>query len=472
LSSLPATRYASVLGLGFGDCGKGLFIDALARRWRAHTVVRFNGGAQAGHNVVEPGATQGAARHHTFSQFGAGTLVPGVRTVLADPVVVHPTALLVEAQVLGGLGVHDALARLAIDAQCRLTTPYHQAAGRLRERLRGLSAHGSCGVGVGETVRQALEQPAQVLRYGDVVQNSAAQTQSVLDKLEAIRTCLATELLPAALGPAALRPTQDAIAAEVRDLQDTTLAARWLASAQALARQCPPQSTDALSSLLAAPGCVLFEGAQGVLLDEWRGFHPHTTWSTISTAAVEQVARRLGILQPIEHYGVLRSYLTRHGAGPLPTHDVALNALYEPHNASDGWQGSFRRGHPDAVLLRYALKAVGDLTGLLLSHMDVFESNLSVKWCENYSFNASHGTGFGNGLLLNKQLAWSTQPDLAHQSKLTQLLQQAQPVYSAEPVRSAAALLERISSVSALPVRFLSYGPTHDTLREMPKSPQ
>jgi adenylosuccinate synthase len=452
-----------VLGLGFGDCGKGLFIDALARRWHAHTVVRFNGGAQAGHNVVQPGATQAATRHHTFSQFGAATLVPGVRTVLAAPVVVHPTALLVEAQALGRLGVHDALARLAIDAQCRLTTPYHQAAGRLRERLRGLFSHGSCGVGVGETVRHALEQPAQVLRYGDVVQTSTLHSQTILDKLEAIRTCLAAQLLPAAHGH-----TQGAIAAEVRDLQDATLAVRWLANAQALARPCPPQSIDALSNLLREPGCVLFEGAQGVLLDEWRGFHPHTTWSTISTVAVEQVARRLGVTQPIEHYGVLRSYLTRHGAGPLPTQDTALDALPEPHNANDGWQGNFRRGHPDAVLLRYALQAVGNLTGLLLSHMDVFESQVPLKWCENYSFNASQSMDYGDGLLLNKHLAWSVQPDLAHQNMLTQLLQQAQPVYAAQPVRNATALLERIASVSTLPVRFVSYGPTHATLREMP----
>jgi adenylosuccinate synthase len=452
-----------VLGLGFGDCGKGLFIDALARRWGAHTVVRFNGGAQAGHNVVAPETTHAAARHHTFSQFGAGTLLPGVRTVLANPVVVHPTALLVEAQALARLGVHDALTRLAIDAQCRITTPYHQAAGRLRERLRGLHVHGSCGVGVGETVRHALEQPAQVLRFGDMVQTSAAHTQSVLDKLEAIRICLAAELLPAVHGH-----PQDAVAAEVRDLQDATLAVRWLASAQALARQCPPQSVNALSNLLREPGFVLFEGAQGVLLDEWRGFHPHTTWSTISTEAVEQVAQRLGVTQPIEHYGVLRSYLTRHGVGPLPTQDAALDALHEPHNASDGWQGSFRRGHPDAVLLRYALQAVGNLTGLLLSHMDVFESGTQLKWCEDYSFNASPSTDHGNGLLQNKQLVWSTQPDLAHQNQLTQLLQQVQPVYAAQPVRSAAALLERIASVSTLPVRFLSYGPTHETLREMP----
>ena len=133
---MSTTRYASVLGLGFGDCGKGHFVDALTRRWQAHTVVRFNGGAQAGHNVVTPADANSAARHHTFSQFGAGTLVPRVRTLLLDPMIVHPTALLVEAEVLGKIGVQDAMSRLTIDARCRITTPFHQAAGRLRELLR------------------------------------------------------------------------------------------------------------------------------------------------------------------------------------------------------------------------------------------------------------------------------------------------------------------------------------------------
>src|SRR5262245_21626207 len=100
------SRYASILGLGFGDCGKGIFVDALTRRWQAHTIVRFSGGAQAGHNVVTP------ERRHTFSQFGAGTLVPGTRTVLIDPMVLHPSALLVEAEALARIGIDDALTRL------------------------------------------------------------------------------------------------------------------------------------------------------------------------------------------------------------------------------------------------------------------------------------------------------------------------------------------------------------------------
>lgn len=439
-----ATRYASVLGLGFGDCGKGHFIDALTRRWQAHTVVRFSGGAQAGHNVVTPSGPDSAGRHHTFAQFSAGTFVPGTHTVLLDPMVVHPTALLVEAEALGRIGIHDALARLKIDAQCRITTPYHQAVGRLRERLRGALAHGTCGVGVGETVRHALEYPDQVLRYGDLFPPSAAQ----LDRLQAIRATLLAEFS----SHSAARSTE-----EFQTLRDETLAGKWLNQAQALARQCPPESTEALRVQLVQPGCVLFEGAQGILLDEWRGFHPHTTWSSITTTAIEDATARFGLANPIEHYGVLRSYLTRHGAGPLPTHDAALDVLPEPHNHADGWQGIFRRGHPDAVLLRYALEAVGKLSGLLIGHLDIFQRGVRLKWCERYSASASPPI---------ERLPLGRWQDLDHQSMLTELLREAQPQYTPATIDSAQSLLHLIASVTPLPPILCSYGPTHADVRE------
>ncbi|MFC5454282.1 adenylosuccinate synthetase [Prosthecobacter fluviatilis] len=447
-------RYASVLGLGFGDCGKGHFIDALTRRWQAHTVVRFSGGAQAGHNVVTAEEEVKPARHHTFSQFGAGTFVPGTRTVLLDPMVLHPTALLVEAEVLGRAGVHDALLRLTIDARCRITTPYHQAAGRARELLRGTAAHGTCGVGVGETVRHALQHPELAMHYADFSGSSTQQTRMQLDKLQAIRETLHEEL-------SALCPPEvtGVLADEMRTLRDESLAGKWLTMAKMLARHCPPASLEEVRAPLKQPGCVLFEGAQGVLLDEWRGFHPHTTWSSITTDAVETAAACLELGAPIEHYGVLRSYLTRHGSGPLPTHDEALNDLLpEPHNHSEGWQGGFRRGHPDAVLLRYALDVIGSLNGLLVSHLDVFQRGVKLKWCGHYSTSTAPCL---------KRLPAGAWKDLAHQTRLTRLLEEARPNYDSSVITSCQDYLERIASVTDLPVVSCSFGNNCRDVREM-----
>ena len=100
-----------VVDLGFGDAGKGTITDFLVRERGAEWVVRFNGGAQAGHNVVTDDG-----RHHTFSQLGAGSFVPGVRSYLGPDFVLHPGALLEEARALARVGIPDAFERLYVDA--------------------------------------------------------------------------------------------------------------------------------------------------------------------------------------------------------------------------------------------------------------------------------------------------------------------------------------------------------------------
>ena len=446
-----APRFAVLVGLGFGDCGKGLFTDALCRRWPVHTVARFNGGAQAGHNVVLPDG-----RHHTFSQFGAGTFVPGVHTLLAAPVVVHPTALLVEETFLRRAGIADALSRLTIAAGCRITTPYHQAAGRVREHLRGTQAHGSCGVGVGETVAHELVHPHEALHYADL-----AHPRRAREKLAAIRRTLAAQL-----DVRALDPGDD----DVRALHDDELAERWLEQARRLVLQVAPADEAVVASRLQREGTLLFEGAQGVLLDESRGFHPHTTWSDVTPAGADAVLASAGIRAPVLRLGVVRAYITRHGAGPLPTHDVALDALAEPHNGDSGWQGRFRRGHPDAVLLRYAVEAAGPLDGLMASHLDAIERGRPLRWCSSYL-----GAPQDDALLCRRDVGETRRivglklgglGDLQHQAGLTSLLGRVRPEYDAAPVASSAALIERIEDIAGCHVRFTSHGPTHADVGE------
>ncbi len=440
---MSTTSYASVIGLGFGDCGKGRFVDALVRRRRAHTVVRFNGGAQAGHNVVDAAG----ARHHTFSQFGSGSFVGGAATVLLAPFVLHPGALLAEAQALASVGVGDCLSRLFIDARCLLTTPWHQAGGRLRELRRGPAAHGTCGVGVGETVLHALARPEEALVHGDFTASSSAAGQRQWEKVSALRGMLRREFADFAATAESAAAT-----AEWKLLGDDGVAARWLNATRLLARQCPPASLDQLGTHLTRPGHVVFEGAQGVLLDEWRGFHPHTTWSSTTPDALAEAVAPLGLGGEMEHFGVLRTYLTRHGAGPFPTHDPALDAtLPELHNSARGWQGAFRRGHPDAVLLRYALACAGPLHGLLVSHLDAFDRGAPLRWCER------HQTG---------ELAVGKKGDLPHQSALTAQLNRAQPQYDAAPIGSASDFLERLAAVTSLPVILSSRGPAEADIDE------
>ena len=163
------TRATIVTDLGYGDAGKGRLVDYLARTQGARLVIRHNGGSQAAHNVVTPDG-----RHHTFSQFGAATFVPGVRTHLSRYMLVNPRLLLQEAQALATKGVPDALQRLTIDQDALVVTPYQQAANWVRELARGNARHGSCGHGVGETMADWLEFPDQALHAQDMLRPNAA----------------------------------------------------------------------------------------------------------------------------------------------------------------------------------------------------------------------------------------------------------------------------------------------------------
>ena len=337
-------RASVVVDLGFGDAGKGAVTDFLARSRSASLVVRFNGGAQAGHNVVSPDGV-----HHTFAQFGAASLC-GARTLLSRFVVVHPTALAIEARYLAEKGVASPLERVLVDERALVTTPFHQAACRIREIARGDARHGSCGVGVGETVADALAS-ADVLRAGDL-----RDAVGLRRKLVVHRDSKRAEL-------AGLAPDAD----EWSAWTDDAVVDRWIAAARTIA----PRVVDrgAIDGALVASREVVFEGAQGVLLDEDHGFHPHTTWSRCTFAnalAILDEARWDGA---IERIGVHRAYAVRHGAGPFPTEDPSLECD-EPHNVNGPWQGRVRFGHLDAGLLRYALAACGGVDSIALTHVD------------------------------------------------------------------------------------------------------
>ena len=361
---MSSPRAHLVVDLGFGDAGKGHIVDFLVRTTGARWVVRTNGGAQAGHTVVLDDGTE-----HTFAQIGAGSFVAGVRTFLAEPVIVHPTALLVEAEVLAGKGVANALERLSADARCRVITPYHQAANRLRERARGAARHGSCGVGVGETVADSLAYPDETIALGTLRDPSVARR-----RLARTRERKREELHRAAAMNAA---DQDA-----RLFEDPGMAERWLERACTLAAAI--HLVDPEETLPAVVGDVVFEGAQGVLLDEVRGFHPFTTWSTCTFANPDAVLDAMGWTHERRRIGVLRSYHVRHGPGPFPTESAELDVLAEPHNPEGAWQGAFRRGFFDLVLARYAIAAVGGLDVLALTHLDALDHDLPWRIATRY----------------------------------------------------------------------------------------
>ncbi|TDC89466.1 adenylosuccinate synthetase [Actinomadura sp. 7K507] len=404
-----------VVDLGFGDAGKGTVVDHLCSAASGTTspvvaVVRFNGGAQAAHNVVTADG-----RHHTFAQFGSGTFTPGVRTHLSRFMLVDPLALASEADHLRALGVRDALDRLTADRDALLTTPYHRAANRARESARGADRHGSCGMGIGETASYALAHGGAP-RVGD---------------------CLSPARLRRRL--AALHDWYRDTFPSGGDVPDVDACA---GAFTAFAERVATVGGDHLHGLLRT-GDVVFEGAQGVLLDEWHGFHPYTTWSTTTFANAETLLAEAG--EPAARLGVLRAYATRHGPGPFVTEDPVLTAdLPEPHNGAGRWQGAFRAGHLDAVALRYALDVAGGADGLAVTHLDVAGARPDLRACLAYEMDGERAGRLETG-----------PPDLDRQAALTRRLLRARPVYA--PLGRAA---ETIEDVLRTPVVLRSHGPS------------
>ena len=404
------TGHVIGVDLGYGDAGKGGVVDWLCSRpGPARTVVRFNGGAQAAHNVVTADG-----RHHTFAQFGSGTFTPGVRTHLSRFMLVDPLALAAEAGHLAAVGAADALDRLTVDADALLTTPYHRAANLARETARGAGRHGSCGMGIGETASYAIAHPRDAPRAGD------CRFPAVL----AAKLTLLRDRLTAETGP-------------LRAPAVTDLAAAYRAFANRVTLTGPGYLTGVLRA-----GPVVFEGAQGVLLDEWHGFHPYTTWSTTTFANAETLLAEAGA--SALRLGVTRTYQTRHGPGPLVTEDPTLE-LPEPHNGPGRWQGPFRRGHLDAVALRYAIEAAGGVDAIALTHLDAARHQ-PLRLCESY---------LAGGRRVER-LPVRRDRDLAAQERLTRALLRSAPRCGPVIRDWPAAVRDALGA----PVAVLSSGPT------------
>jgi len=289
--------------------------------------------------------------------------------------VVHPTALLVEARALCERGVPDVLGRIRISERARIITPFHQAGGRIRELARGASRHGTCGVGVGETVKDALEYPSDAILAGDL-RNVATLSRQVRRIRERKRDELQILFAQASANPSLER--------ELAIFERDAIVDDWIEEASSLATLGLVVPDSTLHAWVAQEDTVVFEGAQGVLLDEWWGFHPFTSWSSCTAANAMELLEEWAPGTSTERMGVLRAHMTRHGPGPLPTESVVFREAVFDHNRQNQWQGPVRYGWFDAVLARYALELVGGVDMLAITHLDAVPQMPTWKACSGY----------------------------------------------------------------------------------------
>lgn len=322
-----------VIGANYGDEGKGLMTDFFSAQGDNSLVVRFNGGCQAGHTVTTPDG-----RRHVFAHFGAGTFA-GAATYLSRHFAVNPALYQKERAKL--LLLVGRTPRLYVDERAPVTTFFDMLLNQLVEDFRGAKRHGSCGMGFGETIGRH-EAGAHSLVARDLL-----DVQALRRKLNQIRDVY----LPARL--------------KVLGLPDFGQH-HELCTTDVLVDAFIEVSQDFLADVVLVRGAasafvgvdnLVFEGAQGLLLDQNRGAFPYVTRSNTGIANALEVAREAGLAQLDVTY-VTRAYLTRHGAGPLANElpDRPYIGVVDLTNQPNPYQGTLRFAYLDHDQLAQAIR--------------------------------------------------------------------------------------------------------------------
>jgi len=345
-----------VIGTQWGDEGKGKIVDLLTDR--AHGVARFQGGNNAGHTLVIDG------KKTVLHLIPSGILRENVTCFIGNGVVVSPSALLEEIDMLGKEGIPVA-ERLRISEASTVIMPHHVALDLAREKARGKSAIGTTGRGIGPAYEDKVARRG--LRIGDLLDDNRFE--------ERLRAVMEYHNF-------ALTNYFKVDAVDFQQSLDMGLAA---------AERIRPMVGDVsgeLDQMRKDGKSILFEGAQGTLLDIDHGTYPFVTSSNTSAGAA---ATGTGVGPRTLDYvlGIVKAYTTRVGAGPFPTElfDEVGDYLGEKGHEFGATTGRKRRcGWFDAVALRRA-QQINGMDGLCITKLDVLDGLEKLKICTGYRVN-------------------------------------------------------------------------------------
>jgi len=414
-----------VIGTQWGDEGKGKVVDLLTDR--ASAVVRFQGGHNAGHTLVIDG------RKTVLHLIPSGILRENVQCLIGNGVVLSPTALLEELAMLEESGV-PARERLRISESCPLILPYHIALDHARETARGKKAIGTTGRGIGPAYEDKVSRRG--LRVGELLEpdNFRERLREVMDYHNHV--------------------LQHYFKAEPVDY------ATVLDEALAQGEQIAPMVADIpglLHSLRAEGRNIMFEGAQGALLDIDHGTYPYVTSSNCVAGAVCP-GSGIGPTKIDRVLGITKAYTTRVGGGPFPSEELGNvgETLRKAGSEFGATTGRPRRcGWLDLVMLRESV-IVNGLTDLAINKLDILTGFEEIPVCTAYRIDGKKVVDFPMTL---EEVA------------------RAEPIYQSYPgwkedltgVRewddlpgNARRYVEAVSAQIEVPIAFISIGPGRD----------
>ena len=350
---MTQARNLAVLGAQFGDEGKGKIVDLLCENF--DVVTRYQGGHNAGHTV------KFADRHYSLHLIPSGILHPGKLCILGNGMVIDPQALLNEMEKLraGGVVIEDNL-KISESAHCIL--PFHQALDVAREEAAGDAKIGTTGRGIGPTYEM------KVSRYGILVGDLL--DEKVLREKIRFACSEKNSILSNVYGKATFNPEE--------------LTASYLKFGE-IFKDRITNTTVLVNDMIAAGKRVMFEGAQGTLLDVDHGTYPYVTSSSCTAGGI---CTGLGVAPKHVHavLGVAKAYTTRVGGGPFPTElsNPTGEHLRKRGNEFGTTTGRPRRtGWLDLVILRTAGMLNGTDT-IALTKLDVFDDFEEIQVCTDY----------------------------------------------------------------------------------------
>lgn len=347
-----------VIGSQWGDEGKGKIVDWLSER--ADVVVRFQGGHNAGHTLVIDGVT------YKLSLLPSGIVREGKLSIIGNGVVVDPWALMLEIDNIRKLGVEVSPANLRVAENCPLILPLHRNLDQVREQAAGKAKIGTTGRGIGPAYEDKTARRA--IRVGDL-----ADTDVLADKVDALlfhHNALLRGLNMPEVDRAALLQ-------ELHDMAPLLL----------------PYATTVwqdLDNMRRKGNRILFEGAQGTMLDIDHGTYPYVT-SSNTVAGQAAIGSGQGPNAINYVLGITKAYTTRVGSGPFPTEltDAIGEELGAKGREFGVVTGRKRRcGWFDAVLVRQAVKVNG-ITGIALTKLDVLDGQKELKVCVGYDIDGT-----------------------------------------------------------------------------------
>jgi len=415
----------AVIGSQWGDEGKGKIVDWLSER--ADLVVRFQGGHNAGHTLVIEGV------EYKLSLLPSGIVRPGKMSVIGNGVVVDPSALLKEMETLRSQGAVITPETFVVSESVTLILPIHQMVDHAREAIRGADKIGTTGRGIGPAYEDKVARRA--VRLADL-----ADADALMVKLEAL-TDFHNIFLKAA-------------GVEVAD------AAKMHADLMAMADELlsyAGRSWQVLGDAKAANKRILFEGAQGIMLDIDHGTYPFVT-SSNTVAGQAATGSGTGPTSVGFVLGITKAYTTRVGSGPFPTEDFGDDGdrMGERGREFGTVTGRKRRcGWFDAVMVRQAGITAG-ITGMALTKLDVLDGFETLKICVGYEL---HG----------KQIDYFP-ADSAAQAAVTPIYEEmpgwSETTYGARSwadlPSQAVKYIRRLEELTGLPVTLLSTSPERD----------